>query len=313
MAVSVALGPPDQIAVVEQLVIVAKIDPVIRHCSLLGEDRRRRAGCRIDLEHVEHGLLAVLALDVKRAAIGRPIHPCEIDRRIAFAQLVCGEIDLHAVAAIGVHHVEFDIGILAARDRIALVEHLGAGGADRRAGDNADHAFVEAFDRHPAVVGAPPIAGQPRHFLLRDELRLAPAHVLAFLRCNGPCFPAHFTDPEPAVAHEGDVGAGVAERGIELALFGIGQLHHVAAQPREVEVAVERDEHAAAIVGPLIVDDPLQAADPRALALHLLVFGQVAARSERLAVDQHRPFARVPVISPQIVALAVGSTDCAAR
>ena len=216
-----------------------------------------------------------------------------------------GEIDLDAVVAVGVHHVEFDIGILAARDRIALVEYLGAGGADRSARDNAYHALVEAFDRHAPVVGAPPIAGQPRHFLLRDELRLAPAHVLAFLWRNGLCFPARFTDPEPAVANEGYVGAGVAEGGIELALLGIGKLHRFPAQPREVEVAVERDEHAAGILGPLIVDDPLQAADPCALALHLLVFGQVAARSQRLAVDQHRPFARVPVKGPQIVAFAV--------
>ncbi len=310
MTEAVALGPPDQAAILEQLVVVTKIDPVIRNRGLFGEDRRQRARLRIDPEHVEHGLLAVLALDVERAAIGRPVHAGEVEiGRIAFGidsrLLMRGEIDLHPVLTVGIHHIEFDIGVFAARDRIALVEHPGARRADRRPRHDADHALVEALDRDAPVVGAPPIAGHPAHFLLRDELGLAPAYRLALARRDRCGLAPRLADPQLAIADEGNVAARIAERGIEFAFLGIGQPYHFPAHSREVEIAIERDQHAGAILGPLIVDDALQAADPRALALHLLLLGQFAARTQHLAVDQHRPFARIAVIGPQIVAFAV--------
>ncbi len=92
--------------------------------------------------------------------------------------LEIAQIHFHATAAIGIHHEQLDIGVLAARDGIALVENLRAGRADGRTRDHAHHALVEPFDRDALVVGAPPIAGQATHFFLRDEFRFAPAHVL---------------------------------------------------------------------------------------------------------------------------------------
>src|SRR3546814_16366717 len=55
------------------------VDPVILARSILGEQHFARAGGRIDPKHVEHGLRAVLPLDIKRAAIGCPVAPGGID------------------------------------------------------------------------------------------------------------------------------------------------------------------------------------------------------------------------------------------
>ena len=101
------------------------------------------------------------------------------------------------------------------------------------------------------------------------------------------------------------MAARAAQRGIEFAFLGIGQPHDLAADAREIEIAIQRDQHARTILGPLIVDDPCEVADARAFALHLLVLGQFAARPQRFAVDQHRPCRALAVIGPQIVALAI--------
>ena len=300
MAEAVALGPPDQRAVVEPFVIVGEIDPVVLDRCVFGEQHLAGAGRRIDPQHVEHGLLAVLALDVERAAIGRPVDARDVDVGLL------AQIDLDAVAAVGVHHEQFDQRIGAARHRIALVVDLGPGGTDRRTGDHADRALVEALDRDTPVLRAPPIAGEPPHLFLRDEFGLAPADVLVrFLRGHGCRLAADRADPQAPIAHEGDVFTRLAQRGVELAFLGVGQPERAAIEPREIEVAVERDQHTRAVACPLIVDDALEAADVGALALHLLVLGQFAPGPQRLAVDQHPPFAAGAVVAPQIVALAI--------
>ena len=299
LAIAIALRPPQQTAIFQEAVIVAEVDPVILARSLFGEPHFAVAGCRIDLEHIEHGLLAVLALDINRAAVGRPIDPRDIDVGVV------AQIDLDLVAAIGVHHKQLDNRIVAARDRIALVVNLGPRRADGGAGDDADGALVGALDNQTALIGCPPVSGEAAHFLLSHELGLAPADRVAFLGRDRRRLFAEFADPQLPLAHERCVALARRQRRIKLAFLGIGQAGHLAVELGEIEIAIQRHEHARPVARPLIGDDPRQPTDPRALALHLLVFGQFAPAAQLLAVDQHRPFAAVHLKAPQVITLRI--------
>ena len=300
MPVAVTLGPPQQAAVLEEAVIVREVDPVVGPRGALGEPDRACARGRIDPQHVHLRLRTVLPLDIDRRGIGRPVDAGDIDVEIK------PEIDLHAGAAVGVHYVKLDHGIVGARCRIALVEHLGALRPDRRAGDDADAGFIRALDDDAAVIGRPPISLEPRHFLLRDEFGLAPADRLG-LACRGDRlgFAAHRAGPQPPVAHEGDIAALARQLGVEFGAFGVGQAGDGSVEPRKIEIAVERHQHARPVARPLIGNDALEPRHPRAFALHLLVFGQLAARSQCQRIHQHPPFAGLDVVAPQVIAVAI--------
>ena len=304
MAEAIAFGPPDQAAIGEEAIGVRQVDPAA-FCRLFGEQDLRLAGGRIDLEHVEPGLCAVLALNVERLAIGRPIDAREVD------VLIRAEIDLHPALAVRADHPQRDFGIGAARDRIALLECLRTLRADGGTGDGADLGFVEALGREARAIGRPPVALEAVHLLLRDELGLAPVdggggfgwgHGLRFgLAVDRP-------DEQPLVAHERDVAALGAERGIELAALRTRDLAHRTIEPGEQQVAVDGNEHGLAVGGPFVADDALEIADALALALHLFGFREFPPGRKLLRIDQHAPFASFPVEAPQVIAFAVIGT-----
>ena len=148
------------------------------------------------------------------------------------------------------------------------------------------------------------MAGEARHFLLRDEFGLAIMDRAAARRDRlGRA--ADGADPQALVAHEGQIFALGADAGVELGRLALGQALHAAVDRGEVEVAVERDEQGLAVGGPVVIDDAGEPADPRAFALHLLGFAEFGAGAELLAVDQHAPLAGGGIERPQIVALAV--------
>src|SRR3546814_151681 len=107
--------------------------------------------------------------------------------------------------------------------------------------------------------------------------------------------------PQLTFAHKGDEFPGVAQGRVELAFLGIGQPCDSAIEPGEIEIAIKRDQHRAPVALPLIADNALEVAHPRPLALHLLVFAELAARTELFAVDQHGPGPALAVIAPQII------------
>jgi len=78
-----------------------------------------------------------------------------------------------------------------------------------------------------------------------------------------------------------------------------------AVQPGDQQVAIERHDHALAVIGPAIGQNALEVAQTRAFALHLFRLGQGAARGEFGRIDQHPPFMLLPVIAPQVIALAI--------
>ena len=300
MAEAIAFRPPQQAAIGEQTVIVRKVHPVIAPRRAFSEPHGARTGRRINPQHIDLRLRAVLPLDIDRRSIGRPIDPRDIDIEIE------AEIDLHAARAVGVHHEQFDHRIVGARRRVALVEHLGALGPDRGARDDADAGLVGALDDNPRVIGAPPISRQPRHFLLRNELRLAPADGLG-LACGGDRLRLrpHRPDPQPPVAHEADIAAARRKQRVQFGPLGIGQPGDGAVEPGQIEIAIERHEHARTVARPLVADDALETGDAGAFALHLLVLGELAPASQLLRIHQHPPFAGLDVVAPQIIAVAI--------
>src|SRR4051812_41824232 len=70
---SVALGPPDQAAIVEEFVVVVEVDPV-PWGRRLAEEKPALPGDRMDGKHVKQSLRAVQALDVERLSIRTPIN-----------------------------------------------------------------------------------------------------------------------------------------------------------------------------------------------------------------------------------------------
>ena len=245
---TVALAPPQQAAVLHELVVVDQVDPEVVDRRMLGEYDLAGARRWIDAQHVEHGLHAVLALDVERP-VGRPIDPrdVEIGRIVGIVMrrvLVAGQVDLHPLAAIGVHHEQLDHRVVAARDRVTLVEHPRPGCADCGAGDDPDAFLVGALDREAGVVGVPPVSGEALHFFLSDELGLAPADRIAFLRRDRFGLSADLADPQLPVPDEGNILAGIADDRVELAFLGVGQPRDRAVERCEIEVAIERHQHA---------------------------------------------------------------------
>ena len=234
-------------------------------CGSLGQQRLDPTALRIHFEQIQDRLLAVLALDVK-CAIRPPIDASDVNVCL-FAQ-----INLHAVAAICIHHKQLYNRIVAACDRIALVEHLCAGRANCCAGHNANRAFIGALDDKPLCIGRPPIACVAAHFFLSDEFRLAPADGIVFLGGYWCGLFSDLTNPQLPVANEGYKAAIGAELRIELAFLGLRQTSDRAIELSQIQIAIERHEHARPIACPLIVDDALQIADTRPLALHLLIF-----------------------------------------
>ena len=137
--------------------------------------------------------------------------------------------------SVGLHDVQFDQHVGRARRGIALLVDLGPGRADRRARDDADRRLVEPLDRDVALVGRPPIAGAAIHFLLRDELRLAPMDGAAAVRGQrARRAAAERLHEQILVAHEADEAALRADHRVELAAGRVGQ-------PRDLAVERRRD------------------------------------------------------------------------
>ncbi len=299
MAVTVALRPPDQAAVLEKAVVARQADPAVRR-RRFAEQHAALAGSGIDCQHVQPRLRAFLALDVERLAIGRPVDPGKVD------VLVRPEIDLDLAAAIRVHHPQRDQRVGRSRHRIALLKGPGTLRADCGAGDDPDRGIVEPLDRDAAVVGRPPVAGEAGHFLLRDEFGLAPVNGLGrFLGRDRARLGTDLAGPQPPVAHERDIAAARAERGVELVTAAVGQPADLAVKPGQEQIAIERDQDRLAIGCPVIADDALEITDPLAFALHLFGFGQLLARPQLEAVNQHGPLPGRAIIAPQVIALAI--------
>ena len=300
VAVAVALGPPDQAAVLQDPQIVRQVEPAVG-CRRLGEDHGRAAGRGIDLQHVEPGLLAVLALHVERRSVRRPIDACEVDVGVR------PHVHLHPRRAVGVHQPQLDRGVGRARGRVALLVDSRALGADRGARDHLHLALVGALHGDAAVVGRPPMAGVAVHLLLRDELCGAPRERAAAISRKRALLAGRQIDHEQVlVAHERGVAPRLRYLGVDLGRLALGQAADVAVERRDVEVAVERHEDRLAVGRPIIGGDAAGAADAQPLASHLLRLRHLRAGADLGRIDQHAALGGGGVDRPQIEAIAIG-------
>ncbi len=262
----------------------------------------RSTGRRVHRQHIEPGLRAVQPLHIERLAIARPIDAAEID------VLVRSQVHLNAMAAIGIHQPQRDIGIGAAGCGIALVISARAIGADRRACHHAHGRLVKAFHGEAFFIGPPPEPAHAVEFFLGNELRLAPVDGFGgFLRADRARrrLAIGRRDPQPAIAHEGQGIALRPQARVQLAPGGAGNLAHLAIKASEQQVAIERHQHGLAVTRPIIADDALEIAYALALALHLFRLAQHPARRQLERIDQHRPLAGLAIKAPQVEPLAI--------
>ena len=152
------------------------------------------------------------------------------------------QIDLHPVPAIGVHHEQLDNRIVRACHGIALVEHGCAGRANCGAGDNANRAFIGALDDQRRVSCHSTNSRSGGSSLLARQIPLRPNGSYRLpLGVMGAASSPDFANPKLAVAHETDIARFRRERGVELALFGVGQaVRHCSAHRQAREASPDR-------------------------------------------------------------------------
>ena len=261
----------------------------------LGQDDPGLAGGGVHGQQVQPALVAGLALDVQGLAVLRPVHPGQVDVGVV------AQVHLDARAGQRLD-VKLDAGVGAAGAGVALRDHIGAGGVYFRTLDDVDAGLVDEGDGDGAIIGAPPVAGGPAHFLLGDELGGPPALQLdaalgeRALRAAGD---GH--QIEVVVADPGDETALGRDLGVDLVAGAGGQLAGLSdGHVIEPQVALDgRQDHLAQTV-PGIVHDatggdagPLA---PRLFGLRKLAFG----RRQLLAVQQQARFTARHVGDPQV-------------
>ncbi len=121
---------------------------------------------------------------------------------------------------------------------------------------------------------------------------------------------AKWRNPQPAIAHEGNMAALGPDRRVQhfAALRGRDRRDGpciLARDMREEQLPIDRHHHAARIGRPFVTDDAFQLADTRALALHFRGFRQFLAAAQLQRIDQHPPGACMTVKAPQIIAVAI--------
>ena len=297
MRKAAAFGHPDETAVGQRMQPVVQVDPRL---GGLAEQQLRLARIRVHFQQVQPVLVAALALHIQRSAILRPVDPRQIDIGIA------AQIHLHPAGAVGRHHIQLHLRIGRARRRIALLEQPGALRADRRARHHLHPRLVHPRHRDPRIVRRPPVAGAAVHLLLRHELGRSPRHGAAAAAGQPPFHARSGIDHiQILIAHEAHIAAAGRHLGIHLRRRGLRQAADGAVQRRQIQVAVDRHQDRLAVRCPVIAHDPARAAQPRALAPHLLRLRYFGPAAHLPAVHQH---ARLPgggVHRPQVIPVAV--------
>ena len=201
MRVAVARRSPNELmGLLQERQLVIQINPGI---AGFGEHGARLAGVDVRKEQVQFSLVAALALNRQRLAIGQPIDAGKIDIWIA-TQIHPGHR-----AGLDVDDAQFDQHIGAAGGGIALRKRGDIVGGDLEALGHFDRAFIDAREGDVPPVGSPPIAGAAVHLFLGNELRHAVLDRAAAVA--GQCLLALGRDVigvEILIAHIGDRPAG---------------------------------------------------------------------------------------------------------
>ncbi len=288
-----AFGGPQEAAILERAEIIGEVDPGV---VLLGEDGLGRAGLRARGQNVEHGLGAVLALGVQRAAVLAPVHPGEIDVGLF------PEIDLRPFAGGHIDDMQLDQHVRRARARIALVGDGDALGVDAEAGHDLDRGLVNARRGDIAAIRAPPIAGVTAHLFLGDEFGDAPADRIAALGGQGALLAGFkIVHPEVLVADEAHIGPVRADAGVGFERLGLHQALGLAGVHIHIEdIAIERHEDGFTRLVPVIADDA-GGGDAGALAILDLGFGQLPLIGRQHGgINQHVGPAIAEIHRPEI-------------
>ncbi|EEF24630.1 conserved hypothetical protein, partial [Ricinus communis] len=288
------LRRPEERAVLQGAEVVVQLHPMRVG---LGQDDLALAARRAEGDQIEGLLIAALALDIQGLAVLRPSDAGQVD------VLVCAQVDLHHLARGQVLDEQFDDGVRAAGARIALVDHGGARRADVGARHDVDAALVDAGVGDQALVRRPPVAGVAVHLLLGDELGHAERQGALALGGDRGLFAAgQRADIEVLVAHVRDEPALGRNLGVDLVAGGLGQAGHLAVGDAvDIEVAVQRHEHEAALAVPAVFDHAA-GQHPGALATGQLGFRQrLVARRQGVGVDQPVGLAALHVHRPQVL------------
>ncbi|MNX35805.1 hypothetical protein D3C86_660790 [compost metagenome] len=298
-----ALGRPDETALGEEAQAVVQ-----RHPGGGGftDQGLLAAAGQVGLDQFQVLLVARLALEGEALRIA-PIHPCQVDVRVA------AQVDpARRGAGLRGDHAQLHGDVVVAGGRVTLLDHLGAIGVHLIALLHRHRAFIDAGKGDCRVVRRPPVAGVAVHLLVGDELGHAIADGVAAIAGKLDLPAAGQVDhPQVARPHEADEAALGRQLGIGGKAFAVGELAYrgaaLLAQVVQVQLAAKREQQRARVRRPLVIHDAGHGGDALAFPARLFLVAQrLQARQHHLGIDQQPGLATGDVIAPQIQLVAVG-------
>ncbi len=307
-------GPDELLAARQERQLVVQVDPGLR---AFRQQRRARAGVRVDFQQVESALVARLALHGEVCAVGKPVDARQIDVAVR------AEVDRRHHAVRQLDQPELDEHVGGAGRGVALLDHHHVVGADLEALPDLDRGCVDARESDAALVRRPPVAGVAAHLLLRDEFRGGVRNRSLAVAAERPFLAAAQVDDEQVlVAYETHEPAPRREFRVGLGSGRIGEAAHGAlrrgGEVVVVQIPAQRKEQCLAVGSEQVLDDPGKRGNPLALAA-LLLFGRQRPfdRHQPAGIDEQAHLARGEVEFPQVelvlvVRLAAQERDTAA-